>query len=315
MKIIWIVSDHTDDSQMKAHRIQSNAQLRDHLKKHDLQLVRVNPLFFNKKTGYFSKFFDFNEKGKFVAINKKCKPDMLRFRIKDWNLFYQDLFKKFKMLPDFKITHLSADKYEMALYLGKYQPATCLLSDFFDNKQIQKDTANKIVIKPIRSNWWKWILLFSKKELLKQREKFLWLENLYIVQEFKDFDKWYPWIVEGIHDVRLVFVWNKLSFSMVRQPAKWNFKSNIWSGWRAWWLPIQQIPKKLLLLAHTIQKELAIENKKSLYTLDFAYSVKEQKWYLLELNFSPWLWLGKDCERDLQKYFTDLWSLFKKIVL
>lgn len=50
----------------------------------------------------------------------------------------------------------------------------------------------------------------------------------------------------------------------------------------------------------------------SLISLDFAYSKDEWRWYLLEINSSPWIWFPNKDKNYKIKYFNDLWDLFIK---
>jgi glutathione synthase/RimK-type ligase-like ATP-grasp enzyme len=131
------------------------------------------------------------------------------------------------IIPSRKISIIGNEKFENYKFTQKYQPLTALLSSFC-NRAIQKAFKGKIVVKPIRANGGKWILLTTVEELLKKMKKYHWLDELYVVQQFKDFGKWYPWICAGNHDVRFMFAGKDIIEITLRIPKKWDFRSNIW---------------------------------------------------------------------------------------
>jgi glutathione synthase/RimK-type ligase-like ATP-grasp enzyme len=189
------------------------------------------------------------------------------------------------MISSQKVSIISNDKYENFLFLKKHQPKTYLLKTFFyEHKKIH--LYSKIVIKPIRASWGKWIELTTTEELMKNRDKFIGLEELFIVQEFKDFSKGYPWIVDWNHDIRLMFAGKNIIETTLRIPEKWNFKSNIWSWWTQSTLSKKLLPKELLNLSKKIYKELDLQWD-DILSMDFAYCTIEKKRYLIEINAYP----------------------------
>ncbi len=254
-------------------------------KKNDIELVRVSMNKLNKK----KEFIEYNILTKYginKTIRKTYKPDIIRSRRWIWTYYkYSQLEETYKITPSKKVSITSNDKYESYLFLKKYQPKTCLLSTFF-SKNWRNLLAEKIVIKPIRANWWKGIELITTTELLKKKKRFLWLDELYIVQEFKDFSKWYPWIVDWNHDIRLMFAWKKIVETTLRIPQKWNFKSNLWSWWTQSILTKKSLPKELLILSKSIYKKMELEWD-DIMSMDFAYCAIEKKRYLIEINASP----------------------------
>jgi glutathione synthase/RimK-type ligase-like ATP-grasp enzyme len=138
------------------------------------------------------------------------------------------------------------------------------------------------------------------------------LEELYIIQQFKDFTKWYPWICTGNHDVRFMFAGNKIIEITLRVPKKWDFRSNIWSGGIQKNLSKQQIPKDLLLLSKKIYKDLNLDWT-DIFSMDFAYCKKEKQRYLLEINASPGTWYYQIDKKVLTSICRWFVSFFKSI--
>ena len=143
-----------------------------------------------------------------------------------------------------------------------------------------------MVLKPIRASGGAWIELKTVQELVNDKKKYIGVEELFIVQEFKDFSEGYPGIVEWNHDVRLMFAGKTIVEITLRVPAKDNFKSNLWSWGNQFPLNKKDIPLKLIHLAKKIYKEISPEQKE-IFSIDFAFCNTEKKRYLLEINASP----------------------------
>lgn len=138
------------------------------------------------------------------------------------------------------------------------------------------------------------------------------MEELFIVQQFKDFTKWYPWICTTNHDVRLMFAGKKIIETTLRVPKTWDFRSNVWLWWSQTLLLKSQIPKSLLSVAKKIYKQLRIGDA-SIFSMDFAYCKKEKIWYLIEINSSPGTWYYQTNEKSLSIICNGLAKFFINI--
>ncbi len=263
--------------------------MQEYFKKHGINLVRWSFHHYDKEKKCFTMYDIVESSGAYKQIHKDFYPDIIWNRKNTWTTYKYDLFKKYIITPSEKIAHIGNDKYENYLFLRKYQPKTFLLSSFFKNTLSQKEINNPIIIKPLRANWGKGISLADKKTLLEQRQTYIWLEELFIVQEFKDFSKWYPWLTKGNHDIRCMFAGKNIIEMTIRTPKSWDFRSNIWSWGTQTYISSKRLPASLSSLIKKIYKELNISDT-NIFSMDFAYCKKERKRYLLEINTSPWTW-------------------------
>lgn len=279
----------------------------------NIDLVRVSLNHFNDDKKVFDEYIDIDENWEVLVVKWDYKPDVIFNRIKVWNLYNNQTLIWFNQVPSFKIIEIAKDKYEMSLFLKDLQPKTFLLSTFFDEfDELSKQIWDNLVLKPVNWNSWDWIKFLTQKELIEQKDNYKDLSKMFIIQEFKDFSKWYSELISWVHDVRLVFVWWNFSFSIVRQPAKWNLKSNIWAWWSQFSLKESQIPSELFDLSKEAIKRLKT-TKLDVFSIDFAFCKDENKWYILEINCSPWIWFPES-DREYQiKYFNDLCNLFNSI--
>lgn len=281
---------------------------------HDIDLVRISMDKFDIKQQCFMEYNILSETWKKITIKGKYIPNIIRNRKSIAIRHKYETCKNFLIIPSEKVAVIGNDKFENYKFTEKYQPYTVLLSSFLCSTTIQKTFKNKIVIKPIRANGGKWIVLTTVPELLKKRKKYHGLEELYIVQQFKDFSKWYPWICTGNHDVRFMFAGNKIIEITLRIPKKWDFRSNLWSGGTQKNLQKSQIPHKLVSLSKKIYADLHLDGK-DIFSMDFAYCKKDTQRYLLEINASPGTWFYQTDKKILTTICRWLVNFFKQIPL
>lgn len=257
-------------------------------KQYWLDLVRLNYNDYNFKKNVFTNYVDI-ENWNFLMVDKEYRPDILWRRSMISNLYVYEIFKKFTIVPSKKIILIQADKWEIYLFLAKYQPITTLLKFFFEKEESQNLFTEDIIIKPVKSCWWSWIIKYKKSELINLKEKYKWLEMLFIVQQFKDFSNWYPWLVDSNHNLRLVYLHNKLVYSTItiseKNSSEFIVNEYLWSIENV--LQIDKIPQEVILLANNIKDSLDILPN-DYYSLDFWYCKQDKTWYLFEINTNPW---------------------------
>lgn len=308
MYTVWIITEFNNKILLPKKYLGWSILLNDIFNSKWINLVRVYYDNFDDKNNAFTKYRKIVDNS-FSLIENLVKPDYLWKRISVWNNYLYKRFHNYKISPTKNIYSIAADKFEMSLYLKDYQPNTCLLEYFFQDDSLQEMFSEKILIKPIRSNWGRWIQVFNKYDLLLKEKLFDWISRLYIVQEFKDFSKWYNEMIKWIHDVRLVFFGKEFVDCSVRNPAEWDFRSNIWSGWTWFDLEIDNIPKELFEISKKIHIILWICDD-DIFSLDFAFCKSENRWYILEINASPWILLLDNDNWLQSKYFEKLADFF-----
>lgn len=136
-------------------------------------------------------------------------------------------------------------------------------------------------------------------------KKYAGTEGLHIVQNYQNFSKGAPGITDGNHDLRVVFLGNKPTFSIVRVPKKGSLKSNIADGGSQFSLPLDQIPAEVMEICALAQKDLKVDGP-DIYSLDFAFCTDDAKWYLIELNSAPGIWFPDEDKHYQYAFFHDL---------
>jgi hypothetical protein len=286
--------------------------MQDFFQQHGISLVRVSLSHFSSDCSCFAQYAQFDG-GNIVCLDQDYKPDVIMYKTKAGYHYISCILSDFVQIPSSRIMEVWSDKYLMSLFLGDLMPQTYSLSTFFDEYDtVSQVLSNKIVIKPINANGGAGIQFLSQKELLQQKDQYGGLWRLYIVQDFKDLSQWYGDIIVWVHDLRLVFVAWKLSFAALRYPASWDLRCNLGSGWSLSIFPLAEIPSDLLDMSALAQKRLGVSDK-DFYSIDFAYSRVEERWYIMEVNSCPTFWFPPEWKKDQESFFMDLCSLFKSL--
>jgi len=315
MKKIAILANYRNSFSIAEEKKFSYSELTRIFREHWLDPRRVSIHSFDQEKWIFTDYVDVDEEGEFKVFHDEYKPDIIWNRSNEGQLYFHTILRKsgYDIFPSSYISSIAWDKYEMYCFLKEFQPYTLLLKDFFTYPELRKNLSDRVVLKPIRSNSGKWILFPTQTELLEKKASYEGLESLFIVQEFLDFHEWVPWLVEGIHDVRLVYIGWKYSHATLRQPKKWWLKSNVWDGWIEKLLSKQQVPNMLLSIGDKIISKLSIEDN-NIFSLDFGYVSSSGRWFLFELNQSPWIYLISEDQDEVnlfhQTYFWDLARYF-----
>lgn len=268
-------------------------------------LVSAN---FQTENGGFSEYVSFIW-WRYIVTNDKCMPDFLWNRI-SWGWTYLIYEGAYKTFPSDKILNISQNKYLMYRYFSEFMPKTYLLKDFIDNLEIRNTIGENVVLKPVNASWWAGVEFYTVDELM-ERAPLLWgLWYLLIVQEFIDLSEWIPGLTDGMHDMRLVFVDGKLSYTSLRIPAKWLKKSNMWAGGTEIIIANTDVPRELLEIATKIidKFDLGLGN---IFSLDFGYIKAKKSWYLIELNDFAGVGFLPEQYYILDKYINDVFKMLK----
>jgi glutathione synthase/RimK-type ligase-like ATP-grasp enzyme len=151
---------------------------------------------------------------------------------------------------------------------------------------IDNFSASKLVMKPIYGAQWVWVSLVEKDAIydLSRRETIQSYSD-YVIQDFVDFSWGIPWIVDGIHDVRLVVFGKKVVYVLIRVPHGSDFRCNISQDGGYFFIDFADLPMSMQ------QDALIIIDRLNLFTgwEKYAYSVDIALWvdgktYLIEFN-------------------------------
>lgn len=303
MKKLGILSNYWQTFSIDWETKQSYIDAFHLFKKWWIDTKRISIHSFDSQRKIFTNYVDLNENQDFTIIQSEYRPEVIWNRSRDGSIFSYNIIQNLwiPVFPSFNMTAIASDKYEISLFLKQYQPQTLLVRDFYTNPHFQESLSDMLILKPIRSNSWKGIIRITKKELLTKEDEFKSTWSLYIIQEFIDFSRGIPNITQWMHDLRIMFIWKELVIWTLRTPAIWEFKSNVGLWWSEDLLLLEDIPEELLKIASEILSQIPVWEI-SIGSIDFWYHLASGKWYVFEINFSPWLFLASKNLEDRKKF-------------
>ncbi|USN55052.1 MAG: hypothetical protein H6765_00045 [Candidatus Peribacteria bacterium] len=188
-----------------------------------IELHYVSPHYYNPKKKSFSEHVEIGKKDMEI-VKKEYTPDILWIRTSHALYHMEEMFADadFVVTPSMRLKKIESDKYQVYRFLEKYQPKTSLLTAFYFYPWLQNEFANRLVVKPLSGSGGYGIQFYDKKDLLSMEafQDYAGTEALHLVQEYKNFSEGAPGLVEGNHDLRVCFLGEKPTFSIIREPKK-----------------------------------------------------------------------------------------------
>jgi len=239
---------------------------------------------------------------------KNVKPDIIFDRspyVSSENLIKEKMASKFVFANDPIFYQFGKSKFLTHLVFKDFMPKTKIAYSFNELKNnLKYIKTNKIVVKPDVGAGGKGVEIINRNELNKIRI------NKYpvVIQEFIDSSYGMKNLVEGVHDLRIMFFNQEPFLSYIRQP-KSGYISNVSLGGNRNVIPLSKIPNNLKSSLKRIANKLKCFNN-IFYSIDFFFD-KNQKFYIIEINPSPSINLEDNDAR--YKYYKKLSEYFLEI--
>jgi D-alanine-D-alanine ligase-like ATP-grasp enzyme len=115
-----------------------------------------------------------------------------------------------------------------------------------------------------------------------------------------------------MHDLRLVFVNDKLIYSYIREPKDGSYLANLAQGGKLIIVPKSKLPKALNPIVKYINETLS-SFKNRIYAIDFMFDEKGKPW-IVELNSMPGLFFTPEEKPYMMEMYKELLNLFKAIL-
>ena len=256
--------------------------------------------------GAFSEAWT-NKNKKWIK-EKNVKPDIIFDRSPHLlceSKTKEKMASKFVFANDPVFYQFGKSKFLTYLVFKNFMPKTRIAYSFNELKNnLKYIKTDKIVIKPDVGAGGEGVEIINRREINKIKI------NKYpvVVQEFVDSSNGIKGLVDGIHDLRIIFLNQKPILSYIRQP-KSGYISNVSLGGIRRIIPLSKIPDNLILALDEIVDKLKCFNN-IFYSVDFFFD-KNQKFYIIEINPSPSINLEDDDARcryykKLSEYFLDI---------
>jgi glutathione synthase/RimK-type ligase-like ATP-grasp enzyme len=275
-------------------------------KKDGLQVFRASYQWYDaeKKTFKYAWTFD---GGKWQRT-KNIRPDIIHDKTKsrlEVHYFKEQLEKDFKIINDPEFTLLADNKFYSSLIFPKYFKRYYRIESRDDIRKIFEVTKSKyLVIKPFQGSGGEGVRIIQKNDL-----KNISPSRKFIVQEFVDSSKGIKGLVKGFHDLRLVFIGNKLIYSYIRQPKKGSLLANLAQGGTMFIVEKKDLPKSVFPIIRDVLDVFRFYEPK-VFTIDLIFDKKQKPW-VVEFNTMPGMYFSPDQKKWMDRMYGELIKVFK----
>lgn len=241
------------------------------------------------------------------------KPDLIYDKTKaGMEAYYKKelISKNYQFINSLRFTRIMDDKLITSLIFHKWSKRSWIVNNQKKLKSIlPKIKSQKFVVKPISESGGKNVQILDKEEALG---KIIFGDDYddYLVQEFIDSSLGVPGVSENMHDLRLVFINNKLSYSYIREPEKGNYLANLSQGGSLSIVPKDKIPRSLDPIIRCANKVFETFDPR-IYCIDFMFDKKGKPW-IVELNSMPGLYFTPKEKPYMLEMYKELIGVFKK---
>lgn len=281
----------------------------DLCKENDIQMYRASYQWYDYDKHIFKYAWVYEGEGGNWRKVENVSPDLIYDKTKSRTEVYykKELMREaYPFINDLNFTKIVDDKFVTSLIFPEYSKKNWLVKSQDELKKIlPKLNTAKIVIKPISESGGKGVHIIEKTAA---ESVALTEEN--IVQEFIDSSLGVPGVSDKMHDLRLVFVGNKLIYAYIREPKEGSFLANLAQGGKLIIVPKDKLPKSLEPIIERINEAFDSFAVRIL-AVDFMFDEKQKPW-IVELNSMPGLFFTPEEKPYMMEMYRELLEVFKK---
>lgn len=278
-------------------------------RKNNIEMFGASYDWYDYENKIFKHAWTFDKTKGWNRVNN-ITPDLIYDKTKSTiEAYYKKelISKNYPFINSLRFTRILDDKLITSLIFHKWSKKSWIVNNPKQLKNIlPKIKSQKFVIKPISESGGKNVQIIDKKEAL---EKIVFGDD-YIVQEFIDSSSGVPGVSETMHDLRLVFVNDKLSYSYIREPEKGNYLANLAQGGSLSIVSKDKIPQSLNSIIRCATKVFETFVPR-IYCIDFMFDENKRPW-IVELNSMPGLYFTPPEKPYMLELYKELIETFKK---
>lgn len=280
----------------------------DICKKGGIQMYRASYEWYDYEKNLFKHAWVFEGKGGKWKRVSNIKPDLIYDKTKARMEVYHKkelIGATYPFINDLTFTQLIDDKFTISLLFEKWCKKNWLIKNRADlEKFLPKIKTHLAVLKPLIESGGKGIQILDKKDILEKA----FLDRPYLLQEFIDSSWGVPGASTGMHDLRLVFVNDKMVYAYIREPQKDSYLANLAQGGHLFIVPQNKLPESLSpIIAYANELFATFTNR--VYSIDFMFDEKKRPW-IVELNSMPGLFFTPEEKPSMLKMYEELLKIF-----
>lgn len=278
-------------------------------RKNGIQLYRASYEWYDYKNHIFSHAWTYEANGQGWKRVTSIRPDLIYDKTASSMDAYRaklQINERYPFLNSLNFTKIVDDKFVMSLIFSKWSKKNWFIKSeaelAFVLPQLKSE---KIVIKPVNKSGGEGVHIVDKSEIAN-----LDFSGENIVQEFIDSSLGIPGICASTHDLRLVFIDNKLIYAYIREPTYGCLLANLAQGGSLVIVPIDTLPRSLDPLLEYIHATLNSFTDR-IFAVDFMFDEHGQPW-IVELNSMPGLYFTKEEKPSMLKMYAALINVFSR---
>lgn len=243
---------------------------------------------------------------------KDIKPNLIydKTRLKpDTQFFKEKIANDYIIINDPTFNLLAGNKLITSLLFPKYHKKYYKVSDREELIRALKQIKGKlIVLKPAVGSGGKGVIITEKSKACS-----LEIKDGLLASEFIDSSLGIKGITLKKHDLRLVFIDDKLIYSYIRTPAEGSLLANISMGGTMQIVKEKDIPPQIYSIVKEVQHTFSFFSHK-IYAIDFIFDGERRPW-IVELNPMPGIYFTSDQKKWQKKMYLGIIKLFKEVLL
>lgn len=281
----------------------------DLCKENGIQMYRASYQWYDYDKHIFKYAWIYDGAGGNWRKVENIKPDLVYDKTKSRaEVYYKKelIGQHYSFINDLNFTKIVDDKFVTSLIFPEWSKKSHLIKSEAELEKILPELkTSKIVIKPLSESGGKGVYIIEKKCF---SDIDLTGEN--IVQEFIDSSSGVPGVSNKMHDLRLVFVGDKLIYAYIREPKEGSFLANLAQGGKLIIVPKEKLPKTLEPIICRINKSFDSFTDR-IFAVDFMFDEKQKPW-IVELNSMPGLFFTPEEKPYMIEMYRELLKVFKK---
>ncbi len=279
-------------------------------RKNDIEIFHASYKWCSSDKTFFK--YTWTYKNKKWQRARGIKPDLIYDKTNfkaGVHYFKKELEKNFKIINDPEFTLLADNKFYTSLIFPDFFKRYYKIFNKKDLLEISKKfKSKKIVLKPARGSGGDEIKIISKNNLSRFPSHYI--KNGLIAQEFIDSSQGITNIIKGVHDLRLVFINEKIIYAYIRTPKRGSLLSNIAQGGKMTTIDPEKIPANVKPIINKIQ-DIFQSYTPRIFTIDLIFDKKQKPW-IVELNTMPGIFFYPSQKKWMDKFYLELIKIFKE---
>ena len=280
----------------------------------DATILPVYARHYDVETGAFGMAVDLSDPDpeKMSRMPGEYRPNVILDKSPYLSRFHPvrlEIAKRYRFVNDPWFTIGVGSKLAPAMLFPEYAvPAKLVWAPEQLPSALDALSGDKVVAKPMEGLEGRSVGIHAREDILAFGAEDIPDGGL-ILQEFLDTSSGVPGVVEGTHDIRLVFLGDRVSYAAVRTPPEGSLLANVSLGGSKRVLDPSEVPSALEPVIRSINERFSAFPHR-FFTADFLFDASGTP-KMLEMNYTPGFSFVEEDATIRDRFFAELISLLR----